>query len=99
MTKSMQRSTTVVMNELRRRQERASRKYGTNVDPRTAITTDGSGPLQFTPKPYTLKCVMEPLGEWGEESEDRNDDGIEGMFSKLKNMKNVVDCVTIYTSL
>ena len=80
------------MNELRRRQERASRKYGTNVDPRTAITTDGSGPLQFTPKPYTLKCVMEPLGEWGEESEDRNDDGIEGRLKieKYEKCSNIV---------
>ena len=82
-TKSTQRSTTVVMNEVRRRQERASRKYGTQVNPRTAITTDGDGPLQFTPRPYTLKCVLDPLGEWGEESEDRNDDGIEALLMSL----------------
>ena len=83
LTKSMQRSTTVVMNELRRRQERATRRFGTHVDPRTAITTDGHGPLSFTPRPYTLKCVIEPLGNYGNENEDRNDDGIEALIMML----------------
>jgi hypothetical protein len=53
------------------------------VDVKTAVTTDGGGPLQFTPVPFALDCVLNPLGEWGDESDDRNDDGIEALLMSL----------------
>jgi hypothetical protein len=58
-------------------------RFGTYVDVKTAVTTDGGGPLQFTPVPFALDCVLNPLGEWGDESDDRNDDGIEALLMSL----------------
>jgi len=47
------------------------------------FSLSGGGPLQFTPVPFALDCVLNPLGEWGDEGDDRNDDGIEALLMSL----------------